>query len=407
MGSSGVTVAGGNGGDAGLAGIRSIGDVIGLSGSAGTGGAGIQLGGAGTLTNNGTIKGGTGGAGPGPSGGFDLRGGGGNGGNGVTLGNGGTLINLSSITGGNGGEGGSGGGFGGNGGSGVSLSGNGGSVTNNGTITGGNGGAFGPTAGPAGGGGTGGTGVSLTGNGGSLINNGTIKGADGGFANVGTNNGFGGVGVSVLNGSVVNNNAISGGNGANSLIAPYPPGGVGMSVSNGTVINNGTISGGFAGNSGPQNNAITFGSGTNKLELWSGSASTATSIANTGGTDTLALGGAAGGTFNVSAIGAQYQGIENFEKTGTSTWTLTGTRTSPHPGRSIREPCRSSKMRVWALPAASASWRRAREHLGAFHDRARHHFGRPRRHLHHGIQSHRCRRHLRPAADSSRPARPR
>src|SRR5262249_38233002 len=41
--------------------------------------------------------------------------------------------------------------------------------------------------------------------------------------------------------------------------------------------------------------------------------------------NTLRLGGTANSTFDVSAIGPQYQDFSTFEKTGTSTWTLTGT----------------------------------------------------------------------------------
>jgi hypothetical protein len=43
--------------------------------------------------------------------------------------------------------------------------------------------------------------------------------------------------------------------------------------------------------------------------------------------DTFRLGGSANASFDVSQIGAnaQYRGFGNFQKTGTSTWTLTGT----------------------------------------------------------------------------------
>jgi autotransporter-associated beta strand protein len=66
---------------------------------------------------------------------------------------------------------------------------------------------------------------------------------------------------------------------------------------------------------------------------------TTTRLANTGNVvafstaDTLALGGSANASFNVSQIGssAQYRGFGVFQKTGTSTWTLTGMTTAVTP----------------------------------------------------------------------------
>ena len=51
------------------------------------------------------------------------------------------------------------------------------------------------------------------------------------------------------------------------------------------------------------------------------------------GSDTFRLGGAANSMFDVSTIGAaeQYQGFSAFVKTGSSTWTLTGTTTAVTP----------------------------------------------------------------------------
>jgi autotransporter-associated beta strand protein len=45
-------------------------------------------------------------------------------------------------------------------------------------------------------------------------------------------------------------------------------------------------------------------------------------------TDTLRLGGTANDVFDVSTIGPQYQNFDTFEKTGTSTWALTGAGTA-------------------------------------------------------------------------------
>ena len=78
-------------------------------------------------------------------------------------------------------------------------------------------------------------------------------------------------------------------------------------------------------------NAITFaGGGTNSLTLQAGSSITGNVVAFFGGSDVLALGGSANATFNVSQIGpaAQYQNFANYQKTGSSTWTLTGTTAS-------------------------------------------------------------------------------
>jgi fibronectin-binding autotransporter adhesin len=45
----------------------------------------------------------------------------------------------------------------------------------------------------------------------------------------------------------------------------------------------------------------------------------------------LALGGKGKATFDVSNIGTQYQGFGIFVKTGSSTWTLTGTTSAVTP----------------------------------------------------------------------------
>ena len=172
--------------------------------------------------------------------------------------------------------------------------------TNSSTITGGNGGSGGsadPVAGGGGNGGGGGAGVVGGAIGLKLSNlGGTIIGGTGGAAGTGLT--VGSVGV----------------------------GGVEVIGSDMTIINSGTITGGFNGDGTIRANAITFLSGVNTLTLHAGSAITGNVVAFSAN-DTLALGGTADSTFDVSQIGAsaQYQNFGAFHKNGTSTWTLTGT----------------------------------------------------------------------------------
>jgi len=89
-----------------------------------------------------------------------------------------------------------------------------------------------------------------------------------------------------------------------------------------TIISGGTIT----GNTGP---AIEQGTGDDVVELRPGFVMNGTVLGN-GGTDTLRFGGTGSATFDVSLIdtGAntqQYRSFETFSKTGTGTWTLTGT----------------------------------------------------------------------------------
>ncbi len=68
-----------------------------------------------------------------------------------------------------------------------------------------------------------------------------------------------------------------------------------------------------------------FTGGVNSLELQAGSVITGNVVAFSAA-DTLKLGGASDGSFDVSQIGdgAQYRGFGIYKKTGASTWTLTG-----------------------------------------------------------------------------------
>ena len=292
-------------------------------------------GGAGGNANGG----GGGGGGAGGDAGVFLPGGGGTGGIAVT--------NNSGLLGGNGGNGGTGGnaGNGGNGGAGGDagvLNGNGGSggmaFTNSGGVSGGNGGAGG-AGGNGGNGGDGGDGGLFDGggNGGMLSNRGTInggKGGDGGngglFGGAG-NGGNGGNGVlSASGGTLINSGSIGGGNGGNAGTGiaggAGGAGGAGIVGSGLAIINSGIVTGGLSGDGVTRANAITFIGGTNSLTLAPGSTITGRVVAFSAA-DTMALGGSGSASFDVSQIGAsgQYQGFGAFQKTGASTWTLTGT----------------------------------------------------------------------------------
>ncbi len=89
-----------------------------------------------------------------------------------------------------------------------------------------------------------------------------------------------------------------------------------------TVINSGTITGNFFGR------AVDLQDGNDVFELRAGSNITGW-VAGGNGTDTLRFGGSANSSFDLSTFGAsgQYREFELLEKTGTSTWTLTGTTT--------------------------------------------------------------------------------
>ncbi len=315
---------GGNGGHGGYggygygSGTGGSGDTGGNGGVGGVGGIGVSMSASSSLINSGSINGGTGGhggnggyGGSGGNSGSGSGGGGGNGGNGYNggsggngayLGSGSSLTNSGSINGGQGGHG-------GNGGSG----GNGGNGGNSGL--GGNGGNGGV-------GGNGGYGVSM-GASSSLTNSGSINGGNGGYGGLGGLGGSGGIAGTGANGGA---------------------GGVGMvAVGNDTIINSGSINGGKAnGGSGAQADAIDFAGGGNTLTLENGYSFTGNVVSTSGSTnggDTLTLGGNTNPAtpFNVSDIVAtlpatftstQYVGFQNFAKTGTSTWVLTGTGNS-------------------------------------------------------------------------------
>jgi uncharacterized protein with beta-barrel porin domain len=316
---------------------------VGGNGAHGAGGTGFT-GNAGGNGDDFIDSGGGGGGGAGGGNG----GNGGNGGFGGAVGAGGaggTSISPNGQNGGSGsannGGGGGGGGFNGNGAGAASIN-------NTSPLSGGSGGTGGVPAGSSnggGGGGAGGYGAIVTGNG-SSTNASTIDGGNGGNGgagnhNVGGNGGDGGVGVQFTTsgatfnntGSVTGGNGGLGGAGSNGGTSGVAgAGGAGISGSGMTVTNSGTITGGMNGDGVTRANAITFTGGTNILQLQAGSTITGNVIAFSAA-DTLALGGSTNASFDVSQIGAsaQYQGFGIFEKTGSSTWTLTGTNTAALP----------------------------------------------------------------------------
>jgi len=287
-----ATVTGGGGGNGGQ-----------LYGGGGGGGAGIDMLTGSGLTVNAAVTGGAGGNGD-----TQFLGGGGGGGGGVILEDGGITAINAAVTGGRGGAG-STSVLGGSGGSGlVARASADVTISATGAITGGDGvGA-----------GSGGAGLSLL-SGGTVINAGRIAGgAGGGYTRGVTSGNSGGSGA-------------GGASGFNqSQLTASGDGGTGIIGAGLTVINSGSIAGGngFSG----QANAITFTGGANRLELLAGSTITGNVVAS-GANNVLALGGASAGSFDASQIGAlaQYQGFNAFEKTGASTWTLTGTTTEVTP----------------------------------------------------------------------------
>jgi len=322
-GSDSTTGAGGTG-DTGLGAGGGAGGGAGVTG--GNGGGGFQAaGGAG-----GAFAGANGAAG-----GFGNNSGGGGGGGGAHGAVGsppGGLIGF--LTGGRGGAGGDGdiaGGGGGAGGYGVVITGAG-VITTVGDIAGGQGGAAGTSPFGTGGAGSGGIGIAFTAPGASLVNSASIiSGGAGGGGNSFIANGAGGAGIVGNDLTITNGGTISGGLSVGGSANPHSfgAGGAGIVGSGLTVANSGTISGGLGGNGVTRANAITFTGGINVIELQAGSTITGNVVAFSAG-DTFRLGGNANGTFDVSLIGptAQYQGFGVFEKTGASTWTLTGTTTA-------------------------------------------------------------------------------
>jgi len=297
-------------------------------GSSGGGGAALVLLDGGSVT----VDGGTGGAFTTITGGMGREYAGS--GAGIFLYDGGTLTirNGNSVAGGEGGTFSTDGGAGG-----VGVLSNLGTVVNQGAIAGGEGG-YGYSRG-----GAGGDGVRAWG--GTVENSatGTIIGGRGGYNNTGNSGGSyytgrGGAGVRLMDGQAVtltNAGEINGGAGGPRYAfgTPVGPGGmgvVGAEHGGSTIINSGIIRGGVNASS-QRNLAIGLYGDNNRLELRAGSYMDGGVVVQAGGVNNvLALGGSTDSSFDVTEIGSTasfnyYLGFDTFEKSGTSTWTLTGT----------------------------------------------------------------------------------
>lgn len=317
----------------------------------GTNGANpLLVGPGGTLTNTGMIEGGggvyvndstpgqAGGAGLTQSGGIVLNAGiiaggaganlppemgaqnGGGGGAGAIVGNG-TFTNQGQVSGGAGGSG----YVAGTGGIGLYLTGDGTTGTNAGSIAGGNGGD-GYFDGAAAG-----IGVSLAG--GSFTNTGFIGGGRGGASFYGA---AGAVGVSIDGGTFSNTGTIQGGGGGNGYyynnFTPGRPGagGAGVYLNGGTLITSGFIGGGGGGTEnlpdgstaqGAAGAAVSFGRQAATLLIDPGATFGGLVQAN-GVNDVLALGGTRSAT--LSGLGTAFTGFTSLlEETG-AIWTLAG-----------------------------------------------------------------------------------
>ncbi|WP_336814696.1 autotransporter domain-containing protein [Bosea sp. MMO-172] len=335
-GSFGGSPAGSGGGGGGGGGLILTGAGVtmntnGFSVSGGTGGGGASAGGGGAglvLLNGGTITVAAGAGGTsviaGGQGGDNYEGG--HGGAGLFLYNGGSLSHQAgSITGGAGGAW----AFTGSGGAGV-LS-NLGTIDNRASITGGKGGDS-----NAGGTGYGRGGAGLEAWGGSIANmaGGTITGGAGGNqsnANPVYVAGVGGTGIVFRDGqtaSLDNAGTVSGGNGGIANSSSHGAGGVGIvgAASGGiSIINSGTIAGGLAGDGVTRANAVALFGNNNRFEIRAGSTTDGNVVVQGGGINNmLALGGTVNGAANIGNLVASHTGFTAYEKTGSSTWTLSG-----------------------------------------------------------------------------------
>ncbi|WP_352883335.1 autotransporter outer membrane beta-barrel domain-containing protein [Mesorhizobium sp. M1396] len=326
-GGGGVDLTTGNGAPGGSGGTSTtFGDPNGVPGATGATGQVIST--SGTISTS--VSGGTGGAGAAGVGGTARGGGGGGGGVGVSATADSIVTSGGSVTGGTGGVGGTNSnGGGGGGGVGMFSSANviveaGGSVR----------GGVGGRGTSQGGGGGGGAAIVLTG-GGTIENSGNLLGGTGGRTITG-GGGDGGAGVLLLSGGTIINATgatIIGGTGGQGGTAG--DGGAGIKGANIAIINAGTISGGAVGAGGGTpiaGKAIEFTGGVNSLEIQAGSTITGNVVAFSSA-DTFKLGGDTSTSFAVSQIGAgaKYDGFGFYEKTGNSTWTLTGTTAAITP----------------------------------------------------------------------------
>jgi outer membrane autotransporter protein len=300
-GAVGATSAAGSAtGASGTNGVADPDPVYGAGGGGGGGAAVYTTDTSITVVGGTTLLGGNGG-----NGGIGrLSGGGGGGGAGLQAVAANAVVNNASltVTGGNGGNGGVGqwAGGGGGGGDGIVLQGGGAIVNNTGTATGGNGGSGGTVTigGLVGGGGEGGAGLALESSGNSVLNTGALVGGAGGAGGSSAANGIGGAGLRIRG----NTN---------------------------TIVNTGILTGGFAGDGATRGDAVRITGNDNSLELQGGSVITGTLTANGIGNVLRLAGALTDGTTSLGA--ATYRGFDRYEKTGASTWTLTGTTTELTP----------------------------------------------------------------------------
>lgn len=320
-GGAGVTGgAGGQGGNAITAVCDGTGGAGGAGGTAATTVGTVRSGGNGA---NGVLYSGTG------DGGGGGGGGGAHGFVGVNLTD--PLLNgLTLVRGGNGGDGShdpSGGG-GGAGGWGMVLTGSGNLGVLSFSVQGGNGGSAEWSIGDQGG--SGGRGLSLEGSATQIVIAGAVTGGNGGSGSGGS--GKGGDGITASSSEITISAAVTGGNGG--TIGFGGAGGAGITGSDLKLLitNGGSVTGGLSGNGNTRANAIAFTGGVNTLELQAGYSisGNVAGATGTGTSDTLILGGAGNASFSVDNIGAgkQFQNFDAFQKTGASTWTLTGANTS-------------------------------------------------------------------------------
>ncbi|MCL2790378.1 MAG: autotransporter-associated beta strand repeat-containing protein [Desulfobulbus sp.] len=159
----------------------------------------------------------------------------------------------------------------------------------------------------------------------SLTNGGAGFGGGGGSGIVDT-------GVNLTNANSFSITGGNGGSGGDDAIADQGrsggAGGAGVTGSSFTLTNSGLIQGG-AGVVGYNLHIVNSG-GINSLELQAGSTISGNVVAFSG-SDTLILGGGTDAGFDVSNIGIQYQNFANFEKSGLSTWTLSGSTEAATP----------------------------------------------------------------------------
>ncbi|KAF1714686.1 hypothetical protein CSC74_15665 [Pseudoxanthomonas yeongjuensis] len=215
---------------------------------------------------------------------------------------------------------------------------------NAGTVIGGDGGdgGYGFLLGSSGGDGVAGTDFTLTNQQGGTLTGGAGHGTGAGgsgvagsqfsFTNFGSVIGGGGGDVSGGGGFPAGTGGsgnLGGGDGGGSQGGAGAGGAGVVATGDSVVVNAGSISGGTSG-FGPAN-AVEFSGSGNTLELQAGASFTGAIVSSSGtsnGGDTLRLGGdadAAGG--NVFAVDSA-SGFANWQKTGASTWTLSGTGTA-------------------------------------------------------------------------------